>query len=261
MLGALSGPYPQPEHEMTTPDYATAPTTPAPSSSAMEDILEIFYRPSAVFARRRSDPRFWAAFIVASLLFALGMYVMVRSLPNIMDDQFAKMGEKIRQRNPQVTDDQIAQARSMQEKFAPIGFLIAGPLMIAVLSLVVWLVGKLFDGKIDMKQAFMVGSLASLPRFLDPLIAGILGMAGVGANATNMFVAMPSLGRVAPAGSTMLTLALLARISIGILWATALIAIGYRVVAMMPKGRAWLAAAVIWLLGTGYALWGARQLM
>lgn len=246
---------------MTTPDYATAPATPAPTASTMEDIIEIFYHPSAVFARRRNDPRFWAAFILASILFALGSYVMVRSLPNIMDDQFAKMAEKIRQQNPQVTSDDLARGRAMQEKFAPIGFLIAGPVLITVLSIVLWLIGRLFDGQISMKQAFMVGSLATLPRFIDPLLAGLLGMGGVGANATNPFVAAPSLARFAPAGSSVVTLAMLSRFSIGVLWATAIIAIGYRVVAVMPKGRAWMAAAVVWLLGTGYVLWSARQFM
>jgi hypothetical protein len=249
---------------MTSPNFAetpAAPATPASSTSTMEDIIEIFYQPSAVFARRRNDPRFWGAFIVASLLLGISIYLMMRNMPNVMDQQWAKTREKMLQSNPQLTDEQFSKMRAMQEKFMPATFVLAGPILITVLSIVLWLIGKLFDGAISMKQAFMVGSFATLPRFIDGFLAGIMAMAGIGANATNMFAAGPSLARFAPATASPLLLAVLSRFSIGTLWATILIAIAYHVVAGMPKPRARLAAAVLWLIGTGYVLFQARALV
>jgi hypothetical protein len=50
---------------------------------------------------------------------------------------------------------------------------------------------------------------------------------------------------------------LLSRFSIGIIWATILIAIGLHVIGRIDKARAYSAAAVLWLLGTGLAVFGA----
>ena len=83
-----------------------ATTTPAGDASVMDDIIEIFYAPSRVFARRKNNPKFWAAFLVASLLIAVGAYLMAHNIPNMMDEQLAKAREKIHARSPQLTDDQ-----------------------------------------------------------------------------------------------------------------------------------------------------------
>ena len=54
-------------------------------------------------------------------------------------------------------------------------------------------------------------------------------------------------------------LALMSRFSIGTIWATILIAIGLHVAGRMAKGRAYTAAIVLWLIGTGLAVFSAMR--
>jgi hypothetical protein len=232
---------------MTTPDIAA----PAPaSSSVIEDIIDIFHSPSAVFERRRTNPKFWAAFFILALLMALAGYVMLKNLSTVMDAQFAKQAAEITRKNPQITEDQLATMRSMNEKFAPVGFAVVTIISVFVLGVAVWLVGKLFESAADLKQSMVIATFASFPKLIDVLLAAIMAMTMGTGNATNMFAAMPSAARFAGSDANMAVLGALSRISIGTIWATVLIAIGLQVMGRVSKQKAYTAAFVLWLIGT-----------
>lgn len=232
---------------MTSPDIAA----PAPaSSSVIEDIIDIFHSPSAVFERRRANPKFWAAFFILTLLMAAAGYVMLKNLSTVMDAQFAKQSAEIMRKNPQITEDQLANMRRMGETFAPIGFALTVIVSVFVLGLGVWLVGKLFESAADLKQSMVIATFASFPKLIDLLLAAVMAMTMGTGNATNMFAATPSAAKFAGSDASLAVLGALSRISIGTIWATILIAIGLHVIGRIPKQRAYIAAFVLWVVGT-----------
>ena len=242
---------------MATPEMVS--TAPASQPSVMDDIIEIFYAPSQVFARRRDNPRFWAAFFILSILFALGVWVMMKNLSSVMDAQFAKQSAEALRKNPQLTQEQLDRGRQIGQMVAPIFGIIGAVISTLVLGVAVWLVGKLFDSKADVSQGVMIATFASFPKIIDLILVAILSLTVGNGNITSMTAAGPSLARLAPAGSAPLVLGVLSRFSIGIIWATILIAIGLQVVGRIAKGRAYAAAFVLWLLGTAITVLGALR--
>ena len=244
---------------MTSPEGVMPAPAVANDASVMDDIIEIFYAPSRVFARRRDNPRFWAAFFIFSILLALGVWVMMRNYADVLDAQMTRQMEAQMAKNPQFTPEMAERGRHMGQTFAPIGGVVVGIISTLILGLFVWIVGKLFDGKADFRHGLMIATFASFPKILDFLIAAVQALVMGTAGITNMLAATPSLARFAPASTPPLMLGLLSRFSIGTIWATILIGIGLHIVGRMSKGRAYTAAAVIWLLGTGLALLSAAR--
>ena len=242
---------------MANPEIVS--TAPAAEPSLMEDIIEIFYAPSRVFARRRDNPRFWGAFVILSILFALGVWVMMKNLSTVMDAQFARQSQEMLRKNPQLTQEQLDKGRRFGQAIAPFAGIIGAVISTLVLGVAVWLVGKRFVSKADVKQVVMIATIASFQKIIDLLLVAILAMTIGTGSITNMAAAGPSLARLAPADSTPLMLGVLSRFSIGVIWATILIAIGLHIVGRIAKGRAYAAAIVLWILGTAFAVMGALR--
>jgi hypothetical protein len=241
---------------MTSPHTST----PAPAStSVIEDIIDIFHSPSAVFERRRANPKFWAAFFILTLLMAAVGYVMLKNLSTVMDAQFAKQSAEVMRKNPQITEDQLANMRKMSETFAPVGFAVTVIVSVFVLGLGVWLVGKLFESAADLKQSMVIATFASFPKLIDLLLAAVMAMTMGTGNATNMFAATPSAARFAGSDASITVLGALSRISIGTIWATVLIAIGLHVMGRIPKQKAYVAAFVLWVVGTAITVAAAMR--
>lgn len=260
MLGALDGTTPPTQERlMTSPDLATPTTAVATDASVMDDIIEIFYAPSRVFERRRTNPKFWAAFIILTILFALGVWVMMKNYADVLDIQLRRQMDAAMAKNPQFTPEMAAKGRAMGATFAPISGVVIGLISTLVLGLAIWLIGKLFDAQANLRHGMVIATLASFPRILDLIIGSVQAMVMGTGGITDMMAAGPSLARFAPAGSSVMLIGLLSRFSIGVIWATILIGIGLHVIGRISKGRAYTAAAVIWLLGTGMAIFGAMR--
>ena len=244
---------------MTSPDFATPAPMAVADASVMDDIIEIFYAPSRVFARRRDNPKFWAAFVIFSVLFALGIWVMMRNYGDVLDAQMTRQMDAAMAKNPQLTSEMAAKSRSVGQTVAPIIGIFTGVIATLVLGLCVWLVGKLFDAKADLRHGMVIATLASFPKVIDLLIAAVQALAMGTAGVTNMLAAGPSLARFAPEGTSLVLIGVLSRFSIGTIWATILIGIGLHVIGRIDKGRAYTAAALVWLLATGLAVVGALR--
>src|SRR6476469_8040912 len=102
-----------PEGVMPAPAVANEP-------SVMDDIIEIFYAPSKVFARRRDNPKFWAAFVILSILFALGIWVMMRNYADVLDAQMSRQMNAQMAKNPQFTAEMAERSRRIGQTAAPI---------------------------------------------------------------------------------------------------------------------------------------------
>ena len=244
---------------MTSPDVSTPRPVVAADASVMDDIIEIFYAPSRVFERRRANPKFWAAFFIFAIVFALGMWVMMRNYADVLDAQMSRQMDAAMAKNPQFTPEMAAKSRAFGQMMAPISGVLAGVIGTFILALGVWLVGKLFGAQANLRHGMVIATLASFPKIIDLLIAAVQAMAMGTAGVTNMMTAGPSLARFAPEGASPVVVGLLSRLSIGTIWATILIAIGLHVIGRIDKGKAYGAAILLWLLGTGMAIFGAMR--
>ena len=244
---------------MTTPEGVMPASAATTDASVMDDIIEIFYAPSRVFARRRDNPKFWAAFVILSVLFAIGIWVMMKNYADVLDVQIRRQMQTAMAKNPQMTAEQADTGRRMGQTIAPIAGVFMGVISTLLLGLGVWLVGKLFDSKADLRHGMMIATFASFPKIIDLIIGAVLALVMGTSGMTNMMAAGPSLARFAPTGVSNTMLALLSRVSIGTIWATILIAIGLHVAGRMMKGRAYAAAIVLWLIATGLAMFSAMR--
>lgn len=240
---------------MTTPEVVN--TTPQ-KTSAFEDIVDIFHAPSAVFARRRDDPRFWAPLLILAVLMTIGIWLMMQNLSNVLDAEFARQSAKVMRENPQITEDQLAGMRRMGAIIAPIGAAFAAFVSVFLLGLGVWVIGKFFESKANLAQAMVIATFASFPKIIDLILAAVMGMALDTSNITSMYAATPSAARFA-GEQVPSVLAVLSRISIGTIWATILIGIGLHVIGRIEKGKAYTAAAILWVLATIITVGGAMR--
>src|SRR5690242_17653967 len=180
---------------MTTPEGVMPAPAVTSDASVMDDIIEIFYAPSRVFARRRDNPKFWAAFFILSILFAIGIWVMMRNYADVLDIQIRRQMEAAMAKNPQMTAEQAETGRRIGQKFAAIGGVLVGVISTLILGLGVWIVGKLFDSKANITHGMMIATFASYLKLVDLVIGAVIALAMGTAGITNMMAAGPSLAR------------------------------------------------------------------
>lgn len=227
----------------------TTATTPAPAeanASIWEDFLDIFYAPAQVFARRL-DGKFGLALLMLVILTAVLTYASMQSLEPVYS---AEMRYNIAQ-NPDVTPEQAAAMSG--GRLGSIMFMasivIGFPIMVMLTGIVLWLVGKLFDSTQTLGQGLMVATYANFPRLLGTLLMTVQGFLMDLSSADRIYDVSFSLARFAPEGSSELTLAMLSRVEVFTIWATILLGIGLHVTGKVPKGKAMIAAFIVWVLG------------
>jgi hypothetical protein len=234
--------------------YTETPAPVADKTSVVEDFLDIFYAPSQVYERRR-DGRFGLALLILVLvmvaLFFATRAVMEPFYAALVDMQLDAM----RKGNPNLPADAIEKSRGMMETMAPLSMLVFAPIIVFVTGIVLWLVGKMFDAKQTLKQAFMVSTYAQIPRFvlggiISAVVAFILGPDRI----TDIFSLSLGLGRFAPEGSSMMVKQFLNRFELFTIWATVLLGIGLSVTGRIPRRQAFMAAGIVWLLATLWAV-------
>src|SRR5690349_24264147 len=149
---------------------SATPTAASPASASVwEDFIDIFYAPSAVFARRSGFiiPMLVVVIAVAALYFVNGA-VWGPIVDAEMSRAFAKQ--------PNLTADQIETARRIGGTMNKIGVVIFTPIAIFFTGLALWVVGKFFEAKQTLGQAVMVASYAAVPRIVEGVVTSIQGL-------------------------------------------------------------------------------------
>jgi hypothetical protein len=238
-------------------------TTGQKDPSTFEDILEIFYSPTAVFERRKDQPAFGLALVIFAVLF-IGLFFLLRSaMEPIFDAEIKRgMAAAVKQ-NPQLTPEMVEKMSGFGRTFAIFGicgYALVGPL---VVGLVLWLFGKLVSAKQELGQAMMVTTFAFFPRLVQSLVNGLQALVLPEESLISQYSVSLSPARfLNPDAANPLLLALLGRVDLFTLWMTALMAIGLAITGKVSRGQAALAAAGVWLIGGLPQIWGAvRQMM
>lgn len=242
----------------TGPDSTSAPLPKPEKATLLDDFMDIFYAPSSVFARRATGG-FWVPLLIISVLVGV-IFIANRDLMEpIMEAEMSRAMAKAGG-GQQLTPEQLEAGRKIGGVFQTVGAFFFTPIGVFLLGLVVWLVGKFFDAKQTLSAAIVVATFAYVPRVVEGIVSRVQGLFVDPSTLNSRYSLTLGLGRFfdADTASPML-LALIGRIDVFTIWVTVLVAIGLAVTGKIPRGRAAIAAAVVWLVGALPGVAGALR--
>ncbi len=244
--------------DTSNPSGSELSAAPAVKTSVWEDFVDIFASPSEVFARRQNSS-FWLPMIVVAVVIGI-LFVATKGLMQpVMDAEFARGAAAAMRKNPQLTEEQMQSMRAMTEKFSVVIPFIFVPIGIFLTGLFLWLIGKLFDATETLRTALVVTAYAFVIRVVE-IVVNVIQLALLDSSTlTSHYALTLGVGRFLNPDGSPFALALLGRVDVFTIWITVLLAIGLSVTGKIPRSRAYLAAACVWLLGALPALVGALR--
>lgn len=193
--------------------------------------------------------------IVLTLLFWLSQTY----LEPMYTAEFNKQMAAAMRDNPQMTQEAVETARGIQRFVAMFGVVIF-PIVAMLTGFVLWLVGKLFDSTQTLGQALMVGTYAQFPRIIDWIVRNAQGAILSEEAIAPKYGSSLSLARfLDPASVSPVMYELAGRLDLFPIWVTILLAIGLHVTGAVPKARAYVAAAIVWVIGALPTVLGALR--
>ena len=217
--------------------------------SRLDDYLDVFVSPTALFTRR-SDGKFGQALLVLVILSAILFFATKSAMAPIMDAEMAKGMAGAMKANPNMTPEQIESAKAIGAKFASVGFifiLIVAPFL---LGTVIFLASRVAGGAVGFAQGITIATFAWFPRLVEGVVSAVQALLMDESQLTSRLSVSLGLGRLMDAATTNpYVLALAGRVDVFTLWVTALIAIGIKVMAKVSTAQAVGAAAVVWFIG------------
>lgn len=250
---------PAPDHPapMTAPQ-ASGAGEPAPDRAAVwEDYVDILYAPSRVFARR-AQAGFWLPLLVVTVLGAAIFYASFDALSPIMDAEFARSMAAGMKRG--ATAEQMQRGREIGEKLVRVMAVVAPPVLIVLTGVLLWIAGRLVGARQSLNAAVVVASFAAIPRVLASLAGAAQALFMDPSALTSRYAIGLGPARLLDAsGAAPALVAIAGRFDLFVLWSTALLAIGLAVTGRVPRRRAMLAAALVWLVSSLPEVVGALE--
>jgi Yip1 domain. len=236
---------------------ATA-AAPTPSKASLwEDFIDIFYQPSAVFDRRR-DGKYGLALLAFVVISVILFIVLKNGMAPIQDAEMAKATAAMA-KNPNVSADQISSMSSSMEKFAVVGFVVSLPIIVFFTGLVLWGVSRLVDAKESFAAAMMIATYSSFPRIVELILNAVQGLMLPPEQITSHYSVTLGIGRFLDPTTNPFVMTVLGGIDLFTIWTLVLMTIGLSVVTGIPKSRAAIAVAFVWLIGLIFPLIAALR--
>ncbi|HEX9582431.1 MAG TPA: YIP1 family protein [Gemmatimonadales bacterium] len=231
---------------MTDPAPSGAPAT---QVSVWEDLVDIWYTPAAVFARRQQGA-FWVPLVVVTVVLG-GLFLLnSRLLAPMMDAEFDRGMAAAMRANPQLTPEMAERGRAFGTMFARIGAFVFVPIAVFCTGLALWLLGKLVEAKESFGTALAVAAYAYVPRVLEALLAGIQGLLLDPDSLDGRYRVSLGIGRfLDPDTVSPVLLAVVGRVDVFTLWITVLLAVGLSVTGKISRSNAAVAAGLVWVVG------------
>lgn len=243
---------------MSDPTYAVE-STPAPAApekaSFWEDVIDIFYQPSAVF-RRRANGNAWWPFLFVVLGMSLLTILTFSAMEPVMEAEIRRAMAASMAKNPQMTQEMVDKAVAMQTGIGRYFFGIGIAIAIFLVGLATWLVSKMFGAVETFGQAMLIAGYAYMPRLLGTIIGVVIALVTDPAQLTGASVLSAGPAHFFnPETANPFMLAILQRLDLMVIWETVLLAIGVSVLGKIPRNKAIAFAVVIWIVG---GLWQLR---
>jgi hypothetical protein len=241
----------------------TAPrrTTERPPS-VFEDILEIFYAPATVFARRRETPAFFLALLIFAVL-VLGLTIAFKGMMEpIFNAEFDRGMAIAMKQNPQMTQEMADKGRAFAGKFMYFGVAIYALVTPLLLGLCLWIVGKVLSSRAELAQMMMAATYGMYPRVIESITGAAQTLIMPEEALKSRYALQFGWARfLDPDHTNLLLLAIAGRVDLFTLWITFLFGVGLHVLGKVPKGLAAVGAILMWIIGGLPAIWGAVRAM
>ncbi len=249
--------------ERSSSDLEGAPrvaASPAPEPAAVwEDFLDILYAPATVFARR-ANGNFWIPLLVVTVILGTLLLVNGRVWDAIMTAESQRAMAVLAQ-NPDMTPEMMAQVEQFQgtsRTLTKVVMVVAVPFIVFFIGVLTWLVGKMFGAEQTFNAALVVGAYAYVPKIIDAVLAGVQGFFLDASQLDGKYRVTLGPGRfLDPDTTSPLMVEVLGRLDVFTIWVTVLLAIGLAVTGRISRGKAAMAAVVIWLIGALPGVLGA----
>jgi hypothetical protein len=236
----------------------SAPTS-APTST-FEDLIDIWYKPAAVFARRH-PLGFWLPFILVTVIVGAISWFSAPVMQPIYEAMFDQGMAKQMASNPRMTPEMLASARASMTRFFPIFAVVGTPFRLLALGVALWVCGKLVSAKESFGTALAITAFASLPRIIEALVYAVQAavMDPTALKGPTQLMISPA-RFLDPSTTSMVLVNLLARIDLFAFWVLAIAVIGLSVKGNVSRKQAAVVGVVLWVLGTAVGLLGALRM-
>ncbi|MBX3133773.1 MAG: YIP1 family protein [Gemmatimonadaceae bacterium] len=236
---------------MTAPDGSSVSTP--PQASLAEDLIDIWFAPSTVFARRAQGGA-WGPFLVTAVLMVALYFAALGSMPGVIDAEVARAVAEAQASNPALDGEQLETMRKVTEKAVAYGGLVFIPVVLLLIGVLVWLLAKVLGGSASFGAGVMIASFAYLPKTLELLLVIVQGFVFDTTGWTGRYQFSWGVGRFLDPTGAQGMVNFLGRLDVFTLWVTALCVIGLIQVAKVPRSKAYAAGAILWTLGALPAL-------
>lgn len=233
--------------DQSTP-YTPESGAPAPdTASLVEDFIDVFYAPSAVYARRRNSS-FWPYFWIVSVVAAGFMFASRSVMSAVFDVEWSRQARLQMEKNPQITEEMMQQSRGMMEGFSNFGVYLATPFLILFGALLIFLGARIVSAKVAFGRAMLISAIAQIPRLLGALLTTVQGllMDDTSGIRSKFDVGYSPARFMEPDAMPAQVMEVIGRLDVFTIWVTVLMGLGVAVIARVPRGKGLAAGAVAW---------------
>lgn len=238
-------------------------STAAPPATAgrprWDDYLEIFYNPSAVFARRAGTNPFIPLLVLVGLGLAL-YFATAAATQVVMEAELSRQMAKAMADNAELRAEQAQAMQQTMQRFAFIGVGLAMLVTPLLLGVVLWLVAKIVGSVASLGTAIVVAVFAYFPKLLEMIASAVQALVMDEQSIQSRWdVSLGAARFLDTSSSSAMLEAILGRIDVFTIWVTILLAIGIRITGRLTTGQAALVAVIVWIVGALPALMGAMR--
>jgi hypothetical protein len=145
------------------------------------------------------------------------------------------------------------------EKFAVVGYVVFLPIGVLLTGAILWGVSRLVDAKESFAVAMMIATYSQVPRIVELVVNALQGLLLPPEQITSHYSVTLGVGRFLDPSSNPFMMTVLGAIDVFTIWTVVLMAIGLSVVAGIPRSKAAIAAALVWLVSLILPLIGALR--
>ena len=221
-----------------------------PGNPGPIDLIEIYYAPKEVFARRAEGGEFALPLAVLPFALLVVFYATASAMQPVFDAEWARMLPKTMERMPQATPEQLQAMKGMPARWGGVGmFFMLGLIGPLLTGLVVWIVARITGLAVGFGHAVMIATFSFYPIIVEQLVNAAQALVLPDGAITSRYSLSLGPARFLDPDTPPMTLALLGHVDIFTIWIVVLMAIGLKVVARASTAQAAVAAAAVWLNG------------
>lgn len=221
-----------------------------PAEPGPMDLIEIYYAPKDVFARRAEGGEFALPLIALPIALTVLYYATRNAMQPVFDAEWARMMPGMMAKMPNVPPERLQAMKEMGAKWGGLGmFFGAGLVAPFVAGIVVWLVSRAVGLATGFAQAMMIATFSLYPMIVEQIVNAAQALMLPDGSITSRYSVSLGPARFLDPSSSQLTMFAVGHIDVFTIWTAVLIAIGLKVVARATTAQAGTAAAAVWLLG------------